>query len=1082
MRKRSMLVTLMICMLVSLCALVACGNTSKPKHSHKYIEVDEVASTCVTPGTKAHYKCEGCDKLFVKDGDKYVETTADELALPLAAHTFNGISVKTNPTKTVYTAFEEFDLTGIEVVKTCSVTGCNGEAVNAGDVTFAYAKDGADKLTADMTKVVIKAAGYETDFAVTVNKIEVQLPTAKSKAYTGSPLTADVAASDLYAVTENNGGTNVGKYDVKLTLTDPVNYAFAGVEGAVATLEFEITKADNEITMPGSIADINCCGEPTIGATAKDGATVTYVYSTAEDGEYGDKPEGGFVAGTYYVKAVAADTANLNGVTSPAMSFNVAHKLNGWNTENAETDTGVCVCGAALRDYTFNKVITDKRQDVLLESSENRLTLGGISDYKAVKSVKYGELSFGDNKDALVIPEGVNDVAHGEQYLTVVVTDNYDLDHTIQVPVTLVTKSITNFTDLVNCVYYKIQGEDKYEGIEDKFNAGKYFILANDFNATSTYGADGMHWANAGRGFAGTLDGRYHTITGGEMYGGGLFGSIESGTVKNIKFADVKAVGENRVLIAGTLFNATLENVEIYITDKKVCESGQFFGILASHPVNNVTLTNVKIDAAGSTFPWIGGHHPTNNADPAKWHCDNVEIIADSVGCFASGNEGKLYLDQVDGLTYKLSGSIDTTKDSGVESIDPKQFGDSFEWTYTFAEPWTRYASLKSVTVNGVDMTDAADLLDNTLVFYDLTQFVTEDMYNKAVTFVVEFAVKEGSSVKVALTVNVLDVNEQKTFNKAQDVILRDSTGEKTSFTLDLGEDPDLAGGTITGATFNEEKLTVENGAITIPDSMKNGAHGANVMTVFATKGSAKYTITVPITIVTESISNITRLLELVKIPTDTIKPGKIQEGKYFILAGNIEAGETRYNTTINYTDASGNAQTNFSNIGINEGGFAGTLDGRGFSVKGGVMQAGGIFGALDRATIKDINFLNVSLWEANSTLLAGSAYYSTIENVNITIAGTADTITNPSYFFGVIASYRSSQLTLTKVNITAENATLNKVFGSGWDCTASQYTCDKVVVKAKDVECLAVDSHNNNAKITEIPGVTVIKTATAEA
>lgn len=1076
-----MLVTLMICMLVSLCALVACGNTSKPKHSHKYIEVDEVASTCVTPGTKAHYKCEGCDKLFVKNGDKYEETTADELALPLAAHTFNGISVKTNPTKTVYTAFEEFDITGIEVVKTCSVTGCNGEAVNAGDVTFAYAKDGADKLTADMTKVVIKAAGYETDFTVTVNKIEVQLPTVQSKTYTGSPLTADVAATDLYAVTENNGGTNVGKYDVKLTLTDPVNYAFAGVEGAVATLEFEITKADNEITMPGSIADINCCGEPTIGATAKDGATVTYVYSAAEDGEYGDKPESGFVAGTYYVKAVAADTANLNGVTSPAMSFNVAHKFNGWNTENAETDTGVCVCGAALQDYTFNKVITDKRQDVLLESSENRLTLGGISDYKAVKSVKYGELSFGDNKDALVIPEGVNDVAHGEQYLTVVVTDNYDLDHTIQVPVTLVTKSITNFTDLVNCVTYKEERGTTAEG-EDKYNAGKYFILASDFDADPTYGASGIQWANAGRGFAGTLDGRNHTITGGEMYGGGLFGSIESGTVKNIKFADVKAVGANRVLIAGTLFNATLENVEIYITDKKVCESGYFFGILASHPVNNVTLTNVKIDAAGSTFPWIGGHHPSNNADPAKWHCTNVEIIADSVGCFASGNAGKLYLDQVEGLTYKLSGSIDTTKDSGVESIDPKQFGDSFEWTYTFAEPWTRYTSLKSVTVNGVDMTDAASLLTNTLVFEDLTQFVTEDMYNKTATFVVEFAVKEGSSVKVALTVNVLDVNEQKTFNKSQDVILKDSAGEKTSFTPDLGEDPGLAGGTITGATFNEEKLTVENGAITIPDSMKNGAHGANSMIVFATKGNTKYTITVPITIVTESISDITRLLELVKIPTDTIKPGKIQEGKYFILAGNIEAGETRYNTTINYTDASGNAQTNFSNIGINDGGFAGTLDGRGFSVKGGVMQAGGIFGALDRATIKDINFLNVSLWGANSTLLAGSAYYSTIENVNITIAGTADTIANPSYFFGVIASYRSSQLTLTKVNITAENATLNKVFGSGWDCTASQYTCDKVVVKAKDVECLAVDSHNGNAKITEIPGVTVIKTATAEA
>ena len=1054
-----MLVTLMICMLVSLCALVACGNTSKPKHSHKYIEVDEVASTCVTPGTKAHYKCEGCDKLFVKDGDKYVETTADELALPLAAHTFNGISVKTNPTKTVYTAFEEFDLTGIEVVKTCSVTGCNGEAVNAGDVTFAYAKDGADKLTADMTKVVIKAAGYETDFAVTVNKIEVQLPTAKSKAYTGSALTADVAASDLYAVTENNGGTNVGKYDVKLTLTDPVNYAFAGVEGAVATLEFEITKADNEITMPGSIADINCCGEPTIGATAKDGATVTYVYSTAEDGEYGDKPEGGFVAGTYYVKAVAADTANLNGVTSPAMSFNVAHKLNGWNTENAETDTGVCVCGAALRDYTFNKVITDKRQDVLLESSENRLTLGGISDYKAVKSVKYGELSFGDNKDALVIPEGVNDVAHGEQYLTVVVTDNYDLDHTIQVPVTLITKSITNFTDLVNCVHYKIQGEDKYEGIEDKYNAGKYFILANDF-AASTYGADDIQWANEGRGFAGTLDGRYHTITGGEMYGGGLFGSIESGTVKNIKFADVKAVGANRVLIAGTLFNATLENVEIYITDRKVCESGYFFGILASHPVNNVTLTNVKIDAAGSTFPWIGGHHPSNNADPAKWHCTNVEIIADSVGCFASGNAGKLYLDQVEGLTYKLSGSIDTTKDSGVESIDPKQFGDSFEWTYTFAEPWTRYTSLKSVTVNGVDMTDAAQLLTNTLVFGDLTQFVTENMYNKAATFVVEFAVKEGSSVKVALTVNVLDVNEQKTLNKAQDVILRDSTGEKTSFTLDLGEDPDLAGGTITGATFNEEKLTVENGAITIPDSMKNGAHGANSMIVFATKGNTKYTITVPITIVTESIATIARLKEVVGYKDGTT--GKTHEGEYFILANDITHSE-------DYVAA--------SNLGEGNG-FAGTFDGRNHSLIGGNFFGGGLFGSIQDGTVKNLKFLQVNPVGKNRTLIASTLYNATLENIEIkTYAVTVTEFTQPWEYFGVFASHRIKNVTMKDVSLDMSTSEVIWVFGSGWDNAAtSNYHCDKVVIKLKSLKYLAKSSNDPQPTLAKdaIKGITV--------
>ena len=1064
MRKRSMLITLIICLLVSLSALVACGNTSKPKHSHKYIEVDEVASTCVTPGTRAHYKCEGCDKLFVKDGDKYVETTADELALPLAAHTFSGISVKTNPTKTVYTAFEEFELAGIEVVKTCSVAGCNGEAVNASDVTFAYAKEGADKLTADMTKVVIKAAGYETDLAVTVNKIVVDLPTIASKAYTGSALTADVAASELYTVTENNGGTDVGKYDVKLTLTDSVNYAFAGVEGAVATLEFEITKADNEITMPTAIADINCHGEPTIGATAKDGATISYVYSTAEDGEYGDKPEGGFVAGTYYVKAVAADTANLNGVTSSAMSFNVKHALHSWNTEDDKVDTGVCVCGAALADYTFNKVITDKRQDVLLESTENQLTLGGISEYKAVKSIKYGELSFGANKDALVIPEGINDVVHGEQYLTVVVTDNYDLDHTVQVPVTLITKSITTYDELVGCVTYK--SERGTTGKEDKYNEGKYYILANSITVSGNYSASGINWADPGRGFAGTLDGRTKSIVGGNMWSGGLFGSIAGGTVKNIKFENINAGGTNRTLIAGTLYNATIENVEIYIVDKKVITGGAFFGVLSSHRVQNVTFNKVKIDATGSSLSVITGlQGNTDLTNVDNYHCTDVEIIADSVECLASGSNGKLYLDQVEGISYKLSGSVDTTKMTDVEAIDPKQFGDSsYLWSYTFAEPWTRYTKLKSATINGTDMGKSVRLMTNTFVVGDFSQFITEDMYNKTTTIVVEFEVKEGSSVKVALTVNVLDVNEQKTLTKSQDVILKDSTGEKTTFTLDLSEDADLAGATITGATFNEEKLTVEDGVITIPDSMKNGVHGSNVITVFATKGNTKYTITVPITIVTESIATITRLKEVVGYPQSGT--GKTHEGEYFILADDITHSE-------NYGAA--------NNLGEGNG-FAGTLDGRNHSLIGGNFYGGGLFGSIQDGTFKNIKFLQVNPVGENRTLIASTLYNATLENIEIkTYAVTVTKFTYSWGYFGVFASHRIKNVTMKDVSVDMSTSSIIWVFGSGWDNAATgNYHCENVVIKLKSLTYLAKSSNGDQPTLAK-DAITGIKVTEVE-
>lgn len=1060
MKIKSVIFALILC-LATLFAMTACfedvgdnsqsdvtpGSESLAAHEHVYTAVEEVSSTCVKAGTKSHYKCDECGKLFVKDGEIYVETTEADLALPLAAHSFNGITVKTNPAKTVYTAFEQFDLTGIKVVKTCSVAGCEGEEAENSEVSFAYEKENADKLTADMTKVVIKAANFETELAITVNKIVIKLPIIESKEYTGETLVAVVPESNLYTVTENNGGIAIGKYNVKLTLTDAVNYAFEGVEGAVATVEFEITKTANEVTMPESIADITCLGEPTIGATAKENATITYVYSAAEDGEYGAKPEGGFVAGTYYVKAVAAETENYKETVSAPMSFVVKHALASWNTEGEDVDTGVCACGAALGDITFAKTVTDDVQDVILSDENKSITLGGVSAYKAVKSIKYGELDLGNDIAALVIPEGIDEAVHGAQSLTVVVTDNYDLDHTVIVPVMLVTKSITTYDELTACVAYKAERGATAEG-EDKYNEGKYFILANDISVSGSYSASGIQWANSGRGFAGTLDGRGHSIVGGNMWSGGLFGSIESGTVKNIKFEKINAVGANRTLIAGTLFNATLENVEIYIVDKKVITGGAFFGILASHPVANVTLKNVKIDAAGSSFPWIIGHHSIN-ADIDRYHFTNVEIIADSVGCFTSGNAGKLYLDEIPGITFKLSGSVDAT-----DKIDPKQFGDTYEYSYVFEDPWTRYTALKSVTVDDVDITDAASLLTNTLVFEDLTDYIREDMFNKTLPFIVEFDVGEKSSVKVALNISILDRNEKVELTTRQDVILKDAAGEYTTFTLDLGAD--LEGCTITGALFNEATLIVANGAIELSDTMISGVHGENTLTVFATKGNTVYNITAPITIVTESVSTIERLKEVVGY-TDAMT-GKVCEGKYYILANDITH-------STNYSGMKNNAAS---------GGFAGTLDGRGHSLIGGNFYGGGLFGSIADGTVKNLKFLNVTIGGANRTLLASTIYNATLENIEIKTYKAE--ISDPGYYFGVIASHRITNIKMKNVTIDMTGSTLPWIFGKGWDnAKASNYVCENVEIKVKSLTGLAANSNDSTILATDgVSGLTV--------
>ena len=1072
MRIKKIVIALILCLATAF-AMVACfddaggdqsgstlgsENESTSVHEHVYTEVGETPSTCVEAGVKKHYKCDGCGKMFIKDGDEYVETTEADLALPLAAHSFNGIAVKTSPSKVVYTAFETFDLTGIKVVKTCSVADCKGEEVAADEVTFAYEKEGADKLTADMTKVVVEAAGFKTDLAITVNKIAVKLPIIESKEYTGEAQVAVVPESELYTVTENNGGTVIGKYDVQLTLTDTVNYAFEGVDGAVAIVKFEITKVANEIMMPESIADIKCHGEPTIGATAKGNATITYVYALNEDGEYGMKPESGFVAGTYYVKAIAAETENYKETTSVSMSFNVNHTLGSWNTENSDVDVGVCVCGSKIEEVTFKKV-AEGRQDVLLTAESKAITLGGISEYKSIKSIKYGELDLGTDITSLTIPEGMNDAAHGEQALTVIVTDNYDLDHTVIVPVTLVTKSITNYDELVNCVTYKKARGTTAEG-EDKYNEGKYFILANNINVTGSYSASEIQWANAGRGFAGTLDGRNHSLIGGNMWGGGLFGSIAGGTVKNIKFEKINAVGANRTLIAGTLFDATLENVEIYIVDKKTISGGAFFGILASHPVANVTLKNVKIDATGSTLPWIIGHHSIN-ADIDRYHFKNVEIIADSVGCFTSGNAGKLYLDEIPGINFRLSGNVDVT-----DKIDPKQFGDTYEYSYVFEDPWTRYTALKSVKVNDIDITEVADLLTNTLVFGDLTNYISENMFNKTLPFVVEFDAGEGNSVKVTLNIAILDRNEKVELTTRQDVVLKDAAGEYTTFTLNLGAD--LEGCTITGALFNEENLTVTDGAITFSDAMINGVHGEHTLTVFATKGNVDYNITAPIAIVTESVSTFDRLKELVSIKTTTdaadIKKGK---DKYYVLAGDINAGQ--------YAAGAGGSNATYA-------GFAGTLDGRGHKLIGGTTGGHGLFGGLYGGMIKNITFEGVTYGGTRwNSLIANNIFGATMENVTITVANELDMSGIDTDLAeaewnnrGLIAFGHTQGLKMTNVTIEAKNAKLFTLFGTGsLSCQKGQYTCDRVNVIVKGLKYLGRTA-SSSLGINEVSNLTV--------
>ena len=158
----------------------------------------------------------------------------------------------------------------------------------------------------------------------TAEKTKLETPTVAAKVYTGSKLTATIAESEGYTVVTNEGGTDVGEYDVVLKLSDETKYEWAkpdADDATMVTLKFAVTKATNEIT--ALALDGWTFGETakTPTAAAKFG-TPTFTYGATADGEFSETVP--TAAGNYFVKATVAATANYDGAEKTA-EFKIAH-------------------------------------------------------------------------------------------------------------------------------------------------------------------------------------------------------------------------------------------------------------------------------------------------------------------------------------------------------------------------------------------------------------------------------------------------------------------------------------------------------------------------------------------------------------------------------------------------------------------------------------------------------------------------------------------------------------------------------------------------------------------------------------
>ena len=228
-----------------------------------------------------------------------------------------------------------------------SITGWTyGESANApvygakfGDVKIEY-KKASEPDSAYSASVPANAGDYNVRLSVaatdnfgaltkaldfTIAKASVAIPTVSGKVYTGENLTADIADGEHYTVSENNGGTEVGRYDVKLKLRDDANYYWEGNEKdvSVITVDFNISAAENKWTAEPSITGWTygeSANAPSYGAKFGD---VKIEYKKASDADSAYSASVPANAGNYNVRLSVAATDNFGGLTKE-LDFTIA--------------------------------------------------------------------------------------------------------------------------------------------------------------------------------------------------------------------------------------------------------------------------------------------------------------------------------------------------------------------------------------------------------------------------------------------------------------------------------------------------------------------------------------------------------------------------------------------------------------------------------------------------------------------------------------------------------------------------------------------------------------------------------------
>lgn len=187
----------------------------------------------------------------------------------------------------------------------------------------------------------------------------------------------------------------------------------------------------------------------------------------------------------------------------------------------------------------------------------------------------------------------------------------------------------------------------------------------------------------------------------------------------------------------------------------------------------------------------------------------------------------------------------------------------------------------------------------------------------------------------------------------------------------------------VSGIKIGSYDLGADPAALNVSDALKADRqnHGEKEATVTLVKNGESFTVKLPVLLVTKEIASLEDFLSSCRYYGTDIY------GYYVLTTDLVGAEATDFGS---YERAASCAYRG------DKKGFKGTFDGQGHKITWHYKNSRGIFGTLYEATIKNVT-LHQSWYGAEwgAAFVAYTAYYSTLENVTITIASGARTETN---------------------------------------------------------------------------------------